>query len=73
MKRFSQILVLLLLAVAPFAAAQDKYQTPPQELTDIYLAPPVPRAIFNPDATRAVVTERNSPFIPLAEIAAKDE
>lgn len=73
MKRFSLILVLLLLAFAPLTFAQDKYQTPPQDLTDIYLAPPVPRAIFNPEATCAVVTERNSPFIPLAEIAAKDE
>ena len=73
MKRSFLFIVLFALAVIPAGFAQDKYQTPPQELTDIYLAPPVPRAIFSPDAARAVVTERTSPFIPLSEIAAMDE
>ena len=72
MKHFL-LTALLFLAALSDAAAQGKYKTPPQELTDIYLAPPVPKAVFNAPATRAVVTVRESQFLPLAGMAAMDE
>ena len=73
MKRCLLLLTCFLVAAASFAVAQDKYQTPPQDVVDLYLAKPVPKAIFNVDATRAVVTERSSQFRSLQEMVAMDE
>ena len=73
MKRTLLLLACFLLAAASFASAQDKYQTPPQDVVDLYMAPPVPKAIFNGDATRAVVTERSSQFRSLQEMVDMDE
>ena len=68
MKEFVIHLAAALLALTPFnAKAQSEYITPPQVISDLVLAKPVPTAIFNNQCSMAVVVEKTSPFIPLQQ------
>lgn len=70
----SLYLAILAIVIMPLTAnAQNEYIKPPQDICDLMLAKPVPSAVFNDQYTMAVVTERNSPYIPLAEIVAMEE
>lgn len=74
MKRHIICIAAAVLALMPFGAkAQTEYITPPQDICDLMLAKPVPSASFNNQNTMAVISESDSPFIPLAKIVAMDE
>ncbi len=74
MKKTIISLAALLLSTLTFSAgAQSKYITPPQEITELMLAKPVPTAVFNNQNTLAVIQERDSPYIPLSRIVEMKE
>ena len=53
--------------------SDEVYQTPPEEIAELYLARPIPVAVFNADFTMAAVTETESQWMPLQTLLSMDE
>ncbi len=63
-----RLLIVPAVALAAFAAAQDGYQMPPDNIVRIAEAPPTPGISVSPDKAHVVLTHRES-LIPLAELS----
>ncbi len=63
-----RLLIVPAAALALTAAAQEGYQTPPEEIRRIAEASPTPGISVSPDKAHAVLTHRSS-LVPLAELA----
>jgi len=69
MKKLLLTFFLLLATASAFiSTARNEYQLPPQEIQDLMMASPIPTAIFNQDASKAVIMVRGCQFRKLAEI-----
>jgi len=61
--------VLAVLALAPGAAAQERWKTPPEDVVRILEASPAPHAILDPTRSTLLLVERTA-LPPLSDLAA---
>ncbi len=78
MKRFFSLLTLLLLCASLFAVSEGEegvvpqFKRPDKAIEDLVMSAPLPVIHFNSHFTKAIVSQQNCRYVPIADLAANE-